>query len=56
MFEYGLGVDQDYKKAFELYKKAAELNHKGAQRDLAHLYENGDGVQKDQNQANFWYS
>lgn len=55
MYEYGLSVEQDYKKAFDFYKKAAELNNHDAQRSLAFLYENGYGVPKDQNQANFWY-
>jgi uncharacterized protein len=34
MYQYGLGVTQDYKKAFEWYTKAAEQGDAGGQRNL----------------------
>ena len=41
----------DYKKAFTLVKKAADNGDKWAQKDLAILYEYGEGVKQDYKKA-----
>jgi len=51
----GWGVTQDYAKAVEWYKKAAEQGSDAAQNNLGFCYENGNGVKKDINQATVWY-
>ena len=38
-----------------MYKKAAEKDDKDAQNNLAVLYENGDGIDKDIDKAIYWY-
>ena len=38
---------QDYARAFELYRELAELGHPEAQENLAVMYVNGEGVQRD---------
>ena len=40
----GEGVDQDMKKAVELYKKAATQGHAWSQNNLGLCYEYGDGM------------
>ncbi|GBB84146.1 hypothetical protein RclHR1_01080002 [Rhizophagus clarus] len=66
----GIGTDVNKQKAFELYHKAAdlgsldEINNLGlsnlgyeyAQYNLAKMYEDGDWVQKDIDQAIYWYN
>ena len=47
----GQGVEQDYKRAFELFEKAAELESDYGMSSLAFLYENGYGVNMDINKA-----
>ena len=49
------GVSQDYYKAFEWFKKAAERGEAEAQSHLGNLYENGQGVEKNENKAVEWY-
>lgn len=46
---------QDRKKAFELYKKAADQGHVKAQNNLGVCYESGDGVEANVEKAIFWY-
>ncbi|RGB36619.1 hypothetical protein C1646_696891, partial [Rhizophagus diaphanus] len=43
-YENGIGIDIDYKKAFELYQKSADLRNGSAQYRLAMMYENGEGI------------
>ncbi|GBB83804.1 hypothetical protein RclHR1_10470009 [Rhizophagus clarus] len=50
-YNAGIGVNIDKKKAVELYKKAANLEHEVAQYNLALLYEK----EKDLNKAIYWY-
>ena len=50
-----LEVKQDAKKAFELYLKAANLNHRDAMMEVAITYEQGLGVPSSALQAAFWY-
>src|SRR5207248_2060337 len=51
---HGIGTDIDKQKAFELYQKAANLGNSEAQHHLADMYENGEGVEKDKDQAIYW--
>ena len=43
------------KEEFKKLKKDAELGDADAQRKLARCYENGDGVEKDPEEAKKWY-
>ncbi len=52
---FGRGVDQDYAKAMEWYRKAADQGYADAQSNVGVLYENGMGVAKDIEQARAWY-
>ncbi len=51
----GIGVKQDYKKAFEHFKKCAENGNSQAQCNLAKMYEKGYGVKEDFEEAVKWY-
>lgn len=51
----GLGVDKDYQKALECYKKGADIGHATAQHQLGYMYENGLGVKVDNKLALEWY-
>jgi TPR repeat protein len=46
MYENGIGVERDIKKAISLYKLAAEQGDAVGQRCLATCYFHGDGVDK----------
>lgn len=54
-YYYGRGVQQDFVKATEWYRKAADQGDRAAQIMLGSLYENGLGVIKDHIQALSWY-
>ncbi len=56
MYMKGQGVEQDYKKAGEWFRKASEKNIPQAQYKLADLYFKGRGVPKDFEYAYIWYS
>lgn len=49
-------LNKDLKKAFEYFKKAADLNHPLAQCDVAWCYEEGSGVEQDWEKAFQLYS
>ena len=55
MYEFGEGVGEDFTKAFQWYRKAAEQGHAEAQYSLGFMFEFGEGVAKDLNQARYWY-
>jgi TPR repeat protein len=55
MYEQGIGVVKDEKKAFYWYDKSAKDGNWAAQFNLAVLYENGRGTPKDYAKANMWY-
>jgi peptidylprolyl isomerase len=55
MFYTGNGVNQDFNKSFKLLQKCAQLNNHVAQRNIGALYESGEGVSKDIQQAKYWY-
>ena len=55
MYYKGDGAPQDYTKAAEWYRKAAEQGHADAQFMLGLMYEYGRGLPKDYVQAADWY-
>jgi TPR repeat protein len=54
-YAFGTGVKQDYKKAADLFLKAAMQGLADAQYNLGALYDNGLGVVKDPVRAVIWY-
>ena len=50
-----LGIKEDYRKSFPLFKSAAESGHSKAQYELARHYEKGYGVTKNVVLAYNWY-
>ena len=44
LYEHGLGVTKDPKRACELYKLAADQGHHNAQANLGAVYATGRGV------------
>ena len=55
MYDHGHGVDVDYKKAIEWYKKAAEQGLASAQFNLGNMYYHGQGVDMNYKKAIEWY-
>jgi TPR repeat protein len=55
IYQRGYGVPQDYKKAVDWYRKAAEQGHSDGQLGLARMYSNGWGVPKEEAEALKWY-
>lgn len=56
-YAFGIGdIKKDEVKAVELLQKAAYLNSSAAMMRLASSYEEGKGVQKDFDQAAYWYT
>lgn len=56
MYRDGQGVQQDYAKALDLFRKAATQGYAPAQFFLAEMYGNGMGVSQDYTLAVTWYS
>jgi hypothetical protein len=54
MYANGEGVKQDYLRAAEWYRKAAEQGLREAQYALGFMYEEGQGLAKDRGQAVRW--
>ena len=54
-YQHGFGVEQNYAKAIEWLRKAAEQNLAPAQDNLGVMYNNGEGVNQDYKQAIEWY-
>ena len=52
----GQGVTKDYFEALNWMRRAADLNHAGAQAKLGYLYTQGIAVQQDYEQAFQWFS
>ena len=50
----GKPVPYDPAKAFQLFEKAANANIPAAQYNLSVLYRYGEGVEKDEENADFW--
>ena len=55
MYTSGLGVDQDYQAAFDLYKQAAEQGVIQAQFVVGDMYKSGLGTVQDETLAVFWF-
>lgn len=53
-YEYGAGVEKDFVKAAELYKKGAELGSPDCQYCYAVCFKNGSGVPQDDDAALEW--
>ena len=51
----GEGVQQDYKQAFEWFKKAAEQGNVEAQNWVGVMYGKGKGTSRDEQTAVYWY-
>ena len=51
LYRMGLGVKQDFAKAADWYRKAAELGLARAQANLANMYLRGQGVEKNASEA-----
>src|SRR5437868_3521793 len=51
MYDMGLGVKKNYKKAMELYKKAIKKNNSDAMNNLAYMYEHELGVKRNYRKA-----
>ncbi|MCQ2380638.1 MAG: hypothetical protein MJ025_06945 [Victivallaceae bacterium] len=56
-YALGLGVEQDYSKAVQMFRKLADHRKfgKGAQCNLGFCYKNGMGVKRDYRLAAIWY-
>jgi TPR repeat protein len=60
IYEFGLGLPKDLKKADYWYRKAvadsgSQVLNPSSMSSLGYLYSNGKGVQKDYRQAEAWY-
>ena len=55
LYADGHGVAQDYKKAFEWYKKAADQGDEVAMRNIGQLYWVGNGFPKNCDEAMKWF-
>jgi S1-C subfamily serine protease len=55
LFEFGLGLPQDFAKAVEWYSRAAARNQIDAQYALGYAYEYGRGVTRNYHEAAHWY-
>lgn len=50
------GYYQDYEAAFEAFSKAANANHAAGQHNLAQMYRDGMGTERDVKKALYWFS
>jgi len=55
MYMEGECVDQDFAEALVWFKKAAEQDMLGSMTTIAMMYEEGKGVEKNQEIAQEWY-
>ena len=55
MYGNGLGVPQDYQKAFDLLVQSATQAYAVAQNNLGYMYQEGRGVEQDYKKALYWY-
>ena len=55
MYDSGRGTAQDYGKALQGYRAAAEDGNSNAMFAIGNLYANGFGVGKDLHEATRWY-
>ena len=55
MYYYGIGIEQNFKKAFYWFQKSAEQGEPLAQYKLAWMYDKGSGVEKNFEKAFYWF-
>src|SRR5690606_12315599 len=55
LYQYGLGVPQNYKEAFNWYSKAAQKGNASANTNLGYMYQYGYGVRQNYEQALYLY-
>lgn len=55
IYDRGYGVERDYAKAREWYKKAAAQNYAKAEHNLGVMYQEGHGVQPNSTMAARWF-
>ena len=55
MYDYGLGVIEDYTLAVYWYRQAAEQSHAKGQYSIGYMYASGRGIAKDDTQAVYWF-
>jgi len=55
LFYKGIGVDKDFKKAAQWFRRAAKKNHSGAQYNLGIMSYLGQGLAQDYAQAAHWF-
>jgi len=56
MYKFGLGVNQDYRAAFNWIRKAAEQGYAKAQNNLGVSSDSGQGVTQDYVQDHKWHN
>lgn len=56
MYDFGLGVVQDYRHAVHWFRRAAEAGSVSAMFNLATMYRDGRGIAQDYIQAVRWYT
>ncbi len=54
-YKNGVGVQQDYGKAFEWYQKSADQGYAGGQYSVGSAYSSGRGVRQDHSKALEWF-
>ena len=54
-YSFGLGKEQNFEKAFEIYSLAAELGNLEAMCDLGYMYLVGQGVAMDKKLSSHWF-
>lgn len=55
MYQYGAGVEQDYREAVRWYRKSAVQGVAVSQVILGRMYDIGEGVEQDYKEAVKWY-
>lgn len=55
MYEYDVGVNQNYAEARKWYEKAASKGHADAQNNLGLMYNDGKGVRQNLILAKEWF-
>lgn len=55
MYSFGLGKEQNFEKAFELYSIAAEHGNLEAMCDLGYMYLVGQGIEEDKKLSSYWF-
>ncbi len=55
MYEQGLGVERNFRKALEYYRKAARVHFGPAENGLGVMYFCGEGVRQDFERSTQWY-